>query len=70
MQAMDHLLPMNAGGGTTAMNCVPTCTTCNARKGSTLPNRTRTAERILQLQHILRRLFEKEGTDEHVGEVM
>ncbi|HZU01585.1 MAG TPA: HNH endonuclease [Ktedonobacteraceae bacterium] len=31
-EAMEHLLPVYIGGGTTAENCVPTCQSCNSRK--------------------------------------
>jgi excisionase family DNA binding protein len=31
--AMEHLMPIQSGGGTTAGNCVPVCTSCNSRKG-------------------------------------
>ncbi len=34
---LDHVLPLAAGGGTTAANCVPACSRCNSSKGSSQP---------------------------------
>lgn len=31
---LDHFVPMAAGGGTTASNCVPACSRCNSRKSA------------------------------------
>lgn len=31
--ALDHVVPIHLGGGTTAFNCVPACHRCNSRKG-------------------------------------
>jgi 5-methylcytosine-specific restriction endonuclease McrA len=31
---LDHVIPLAAGGGTTAANCVPACGRCNSAKGS------------------------------------
>jgi hypothetical protein len=37
-EALDHFIPLSAGGGTTADNCVPACSFCNESKGSTDPS--------------------------------
>jgi excisionase family DNA binding protein len=31
-ESLDHLVPVELGGGTTADNCVPACRVCNSRK--------------------------------------
>ncbi len=36
-QVLDHYVPVAAGGGTTANNCVPACRACDARKGDLPP---------------------------------
>ena len=33
LEAMDHVVPIDRRGGTTATNCVPACTSCNSAKG-------------------------------------
>ena len=70
VQAMDHLVPISAGGGTTATNCVPSCPPYKARKGITLAAHVRAAEHITRLQHILTQLFELEGKSEQVNEAV
>lgn len=35
---LDHYVPLSAGGGTTASNCVPACRTCNSSKGPRAPD--------------------------------
>jgi 5-methylcytosine-specific restriction endonuclease McrA len=40
--SMEHFVPLSAGGGTVANNCVPSCNPCNTRKG----NRTGSALRL------------------------
>ncbi len=35
---LDHFVPLAAGGGTTAGNCLPACARCNAAKGMHDPN--------------------------------
>lgn len=35
---IEHFIPVELGGGTTADNCVPSCRACNARKRSKHPN--------------------------------
>jgi 5-methylcytosine-specific restriction endonuclease McrA len=37
-EALEHFVPIDAGGGTTAQNCVPTCGRCNYSKGTTNPD--------------------------------
>jgi 5-methylcytosine-specific restriction endonuclease McrA len=32
LEALDHFVPISAGGGTTADNCVPACLQCNVGK--------------------------------------
>lgn len=32
--SIEHFVPVRRGGGTTAGNCLPACTGCNAKKGS------------------------------------
>jgi hypothetical protein len=34
---LDHFIPLSAGGGTTADNCVPACARCNSLKGAATP---------------------------------
>jgi 5-methylcytosine-specific restriction endonuclease McrA len=34
---LDHFVPLSAGGGTTADNCVPSCARCNSLKGASVP---------------------------------
>lgn len=35
-ELLEHITALNAGGGTTATNCVPACISCNRRKDSRL----------------------------------
>jgi 5-methylcytosine-specific restriction endonuclease McrA len=35
---IEHFVPVNLGGGTTASNCVPACNKCNSKKRSVHPN--------------------------------
>ena len=37
-EALEHFVPIDAGGGTTAHNCVPACGRCNFSKGTTNPD--------------------------------
>jgi 5-methylcytosine-specific restriction endonuclease McrA len=37
-QALEHFIPINLGGGTTADNCVPACSRCNNKKGGAHPD--------------------------------
>jgi 5-methylcytosine-specific restriction endonuclease McrA len=32
-EELEHRIPIDRGGGTTAKNCVPSCQSCNRRKG-------------------------------------
>lgn len=36
-EVLEHFIPLAAGGGTTASNCVPACRQCNAHKGASHP---------------------------------
>jgi 5-methylcytosine-specific restriction endonuclease McrA len=38
VEALDHFVPITRGGGTTADNCVPICSSCNRRKSNYNPN--------------------------------
>lgn len=44
-EAIDHFIPVGAGGGTTADNCVPSCKSCNSSKGSRHPDTIRESSR-------------------------
>ncbi|GLV61198.1 hypothetical protein KDH_80140 [Dictyobacter sp. S3.2.2.5] len=35
---IEHYIPLTSGGGTTADNCVPSCFSCNSRKGNKHPH--------------------------------
>lgn len=35
---VEHYIPITRGGGTTQENCIPSCNTCNLRKGNRLPS--------------------------------
>ena len=37
-EALEHFIPIDAGGGTTAQNCVPSCGRCNYTKGTSNPD--------------------------------
>ena len=37
-QVLEHFLPISLGGGTTADNCVPSCTQCNTKKNRMHPH--------------------------------
>jgi 5-methylcytosine-specific restriction endonuclease McrA len=37
VELLEHYVPLEHGGGTTADNCVPACSTCNGRKGGSNP---------------------------------
>ncbi len=37
-QELEHWIPLDGGGGTTAINCVPSCRSCNRRKGTRHPH--------------------------------
>lgn len=37
--ALEHFIPIVAGGGTTADNCVPSCTACNSKKSVKHPDK-------------------------------
>jgi 5-methylcytosine-specific restriction endonuclease McrA len=37
-EALDHFVPLELGGDTSAENCVPVCTRCNSRKGALAPD--------------------------------
>ena len=36
---LEHFIPIDAGGGTTVGNCIPSCGKCNWSKGSSDPDR-------------------------------
>jgi 5-methylcytosine-specific restriction endonuclease McrA len=36
-EVLEHYIPLTLGGGTTADNCVPACSSCNNRKGNVMP---------------------------------
>lgn len=38
-EVLEHYISLSFGGGTTADNCVPSCKTCNGRKGNKRPNK-------------------------------
>lgn len=44
-EALEHFVPVEYGGGTTAANCVPACKTCNSAKGVRLPNEIQESSR-------------------------
>jgi len=44
-QALEHVIPISRGGGTTAYNCVPACTPCNSAKGGRHPDEIRETSR-------------------------
>lgn len=37
-EELDHWIPLDGAGGTTANNCVPSCRSCNRRKGTRHPD--------------------------------
>ena len=37
-EELEHRVPIDRGGGTTAKNCVPSCQSCNRRKGALHPD--------------------------------
>jgi 5-methylcytosine-specific restriction endonuclease McrA len=37
-EALEHFIPIDAGGGTTVQNCVPACGRCNTTKGTSNPD--------------------------------
>ena len=37
-EELEHRIPIDRGGGTTAKNCVPSCQSCNRRKGALHPD--------------------------------
>jgi 5-methylcytosine-specific restriction endonuclease McrA len=37
-QVLEHYIPLNFGGGTTAYNCVPACVSCNGTKSDQHPS--------------------------------
>jgi hypothetical protein len=37
-ECMDHFIPICKGGGTTVLNCVPSCRRCNSAKGDKHPD--------------------------------
>jgi hypothetical protein len=37
-EALEHFIPIDAGGGTTVQNCVPSCGRCNFSKGIANPD--------------------------------
>ena len=37
-EELEHWIPINLGGGTTAGNCIPSCESCNRRKGNRHPD--------------------------------
>ena len=37
-KGLEHYLPLDLGGGTTALNCLPSCMTCNVRKRDKHPD--------------------------------
>lgn len=49
---LDHVVPLDQQGGTTALNCVPACRACNAQKTHTSPRRTELAQFLAQLHAV------------------
>jgi len=37
-EVLEHFIPLMFGGGTTAYNCVPSCSSCNGIKGDQHPS--------------------------------
>ncbi len=37
-EVLEHYLPLTKGGGTTADNCIPSCSICNVKKGDRHPD--------------------------------
>lgn len=54
-EAMDHLIPVDLGGGTVAQNCIPSCSRCNSRKsGRNICDPVLSLdEQIEQVRHVL-----------------
>lgn len=44
-EAIEHVVPIELGGGTTVGNCVPACKTCNSSKGARHPDEIRESSR-------------------------
>lgn len=44
-EALEHVIPIDLGGGTTVGNCVPACKVCNSAKGARHPNDIRESSR-------------------------
>lgn len=44
-EALEHYIPIELGGGTTAANCVPSCKSCNSAKGARHPADIRESSR-------------------------
>jgi 5-methylcytosine-specific restriction endonuclease McrA len=44
-EALEHVVPIERGGGTTADNCVPACKACNSAKGVRHPDDIRESSR-------------------------
>lgn len=55
--SLDHIIPLEHGGGTTSENCVPACVSCNSKKGTHLLIETNLGlsldEKVLRIRNIL-----------------
>jgi 5-methylcytosine-specific restriction endonuclease McrA len=61
---MEHYMPVSLGGGTTASNCIPACSTCNAQKYSRHPGDLEDIFPADNLAHIRVWLSMQGGVDE------
>ncbi len=67
-EALEHILPLALGGGTTEENCVPACRFCNSLKASRHPDAIIKAARGLQRVYHDARAVEESGATVVVGE--
>ena len=56
-EVLEHIVPISGGGGTTQVNCAPSCYSCNGRKldkvGDELGSFQPTVEAVIQRQKLL-----------------
>ena len=60
-EVVEHVLSINLGGGTTALNCVPACVPCNARKDRGSNSTAMPLAKIEQVKQQLERIAKALG---------
>ena len=63
-QVLEHYIPLNFGGGTTADNCVPACKNCNGTKSDQHPSAIFSPKRLVDaIQHVQAYLERRRSED-------